>query len=71
VVDAYSSQFAKDKEIFLDARAKELVAGGMLVMTMPGQPNGIPCCQTGMGMTIDYLESCFLDMVNEVSTPPK
>ncbi|KAL9352669.1 hypothetical protein Peur_055349 [Populus x canadensis] len=65
VVDAYSSQFAKDMEIFLDARAKELVAGGMLVMTMPGQPNGIPCCQTGMGMTIDYLESCFLDMVNE------
>nr|TKR63774.1 hypothetical protein D5086_0000321590 [Populus alba] len=65
VVDAYSSQFAKDMEIFLDARAKELVAGGMLVMTMPSQPNGIPCCQTGMGMMIDYLESCFLDMVNE------
>lgn len=65
VVDAYSSQFAKDMEIFLDARAKELVAGGMLVMMMPGQPNGIPHCQTGMGMIVDELESCFLDMVNE------
>ncbi|CAK7326825.1 unnamed protein product [Dovyalis caffra] len=65
VVDAYSSQFAKDIKIFLEARAKELVAGGMLVMIMPAKRNENPHCQTGMGMCIEYLESSFLDMVNE------
>ena len=42
VAHAYPTEFAKDMTIFLDTRAKELVQGGIMVLIMPGIPNGIP-----------------------------
>ncbi|XP_068642093.1 loganic acid O-methyltransferase-like [Aristolochia californica] len=35
VEDAYSDQFAKDMEVFLQARAEEVVAGGLMALTLP------------------------------------
>lgn len=41
VVKAYQEQFGRDMEKFLEARAKELVSGGLLVVGMCGIPKGL------------------------------
>ncbi|KAL0424680.1 UNVERIFIED_CONTAM: Loganic acid O-methyltransferase [Sesamum radiatum] len=38
VYDANSSQYAKDIESFLEARAQELVSGGLMALLVPGFP---------------------------------
>ncbi|KAK4416312.1 Loganic acid O-methyltransferase [Sesamum alatum] len=38
VYDAYSSQYAKDIELFLKARAQELVSGGLMALVVPAIP---------------------------------
>ncbi|KAL0373032.1 UNVERIFIED_CONTAM: Loganic acid O-methyltransferase [Sesamum calycinum] len=35
VLEAYSNQYAKDVEAFLDSRAEELVAGGLMALIVP------------------------------------
>ncbi|BFG30535.1 hypothetical protein CerSpe_168090 [Prunus speciosa] len=42
VVKAYTTQYAKDMECFLNARAQEIVRGGLMAFVVPGRPNGIP-----------------------------
>ncbi|CAE5963374.1 unnamed protein product [Arabidopsis arenosa] len=42
VVKAYRDQFGRDMEKFLEARAKEIVSGGLLVVGMCGIPKGMP-----------------------------
>ncbi|CAN6851683.1 unnamed protein product [Brassica oleracea] len=42
VVKAYEEQFGRDMERFLEARAKEIVSGGLLVVGMCGIPLGMP-----------------------------
>ncbi|KAL1223652.1 Loganic acid O-methyltransferase [Cardamine amara subsp. amara] len=41
VVKAYGEQFGRDMENFLEARAKEIVSGGLLVVGMCGIPKGM------------------------------
>ncbi|KAK7308649.1 hypothetical protein VNO77_42269 [Canavalia gladiata] len=65
VVDAYAEQFAKDSENFLDARATELVPGGMLVIVMQGVPNGMPYFDTINGMLYDCMGSILMDLSKE------
>ncbi|XP_059649235.1 loganic acid O-methyltransferase-like isoform X1 [Cornus florida] len=65
VAKSYGAQFAKDMEIFLNARAKETVIGGMMVLIMPGLPNDIHHSQLLSGLTLDFLGSCLMYMVNE------
>ncbi|KAF5750094.1 S-adenosylmethionine-dependent methyltransferase [Tripterygium wilfordii] len=65
VVRAYASQFDKDAEKFLKARADELVPGGMLVITMPGIRDGMPCIETPIGLMHDFMGSIFMDMAKE------
>lgn len=67
VAEAYSSQYKKDMEIFLNARAEELVGEGLMALVLGGRQNGVPLCQTNMGKTYDFLESCLFDMANEAS----
>lgn len=64
---AYAAQFAKDVEMFLDARAKELVAGGMLVLIIGSFRNGISPSRTLASVLFDILESTLLDMAKEAS----
>ncbi|KDO37885.1 hypothetical protein CISIN_1g036170mg, partial [Citrus sinensis] len=49
VAEAYSTQFKKDIESFLNARAQELVAGGLM-------------SQTTFGIFFDVFGSCLMDM---------
>ncbi|XP_022775872.1 probable S-adenosylmethionine-dependent methyltransferase At5g38100 [Durio zibethinus] len=67
VVDAYAAQFTKDMEGFLDARGKELVSGGMMVLITLGCPNGMPYSNLPTGLMFDFLESCLNNMAKEVS----
>ncbi|GMY18187.1 loganic acid O-methyltransferase-like [Fagus crenata] len=65
VYQAYSTQFAKDVENFLNARAKELVPGGMMVIIISGIPKGVPYSQIPAGMMYDLIASSLLDMATE------
>ncbi|WJZ80582.1 hypothetical protein VitviT2T_000489 [Vitis vinifera] len=66
VSHAYAAQFEHDMEIFLSARAKELVVGGMIVFLILALPNGIPASQNPYGIMFDLLGSCLMDMAKEV-----
>ena len=68
VVDAYATQFAKDAGNFLDARAMELVPGGMLIIVMQGVPNGMPYSDIINGMLFDCMGSILMDLSKEVIT---
>ncbi|XP_027157318.1 probable S-adenosylmethionine-dependent methyltransferase At5g37990 [Coffea eugenioides] len=62
VKDAYSTQFAKDFDSFLSARAQELVPGGLMVLVSLGFPDGVQVCESSMGENFNILGSCFLDI---------
>lgn len=66
VVDAYMSQFAKEMDNFLEARAKELVPGGMMVMILTGTIKGRPHSETAPGMMYNAISSSLMDMEKEV-----
>ncbi|KAA8530615.1 hypothetical protein F0562_005451 [Nyssa sinensis] len=61
VFEAYSAQFPKDMESFLNSRAQELVNGGLII---PCRPVGIPPSQCPIIVTIDLLGATLMDMVN-------
>ncbi|KAF2312954.1 hypothetical protein GH714_002078 [Hevea brasiliensis] len=67
VVEAFAAQFAKDMGTFFDARAKELVEGSMMVLTMPSTPDGIPLSNVPIGILLNHLESCLVDLAKEVT----
>ncbi|XP_031253254.1 loganic acid O-methyltransferase-like [Pistacia vera] len=50
VTEAYSAQYNQDMESFLNARAQELVAGGLMVIALSGLPNDIPMSKTTEGI---------------------
>ncbi|XP_022770010.1 probable S-adenosylmethionine-dependent methyltransferase At5g38780 [Durio zibethinus] len=65
VVEAYSNQYKKDMNNFLNARALELVAGGLLVLVVGGVPNCVSLNQTGIGKDYEIIGSCLVDMANK------
>nr|POE45819.1 isoform 2 of probable s-adenosylmethionine-dependent methyltransferase at5g38100 [Quercus suber] len=67
VAQAFTTQFAKDITAFLDCRAKGLVVGGLMVIIMPGIPNGIPHSSSLTGGIFDFLGQCLMGMAKEVS----
>lgn len=66
VVEAYKAQFFKDLGRFLEARAVELVTGGMLVVIMPGIPDRMPHHRVPAGLMYDLMASSLMDMVKDV-----
>ncbi|KAA8530616.1 hypothetical protein F0562_005450 [Nyssa sinensis] len=64
VFEAYSAQFAKDMESFLNSRAQELVNGGLMALIVPCFPVGIPPSQCPIIVIIALLEATLMDMVN-------
>ncbi|KAK7848149.1 putative s-adenosylmethionine-dependent methyltransferase [Quercus suber] len=66
VAQAYTDQFAEDITTFLDCRAKELVVGGLMVLIMPGIPNGIHRSSAPTGMIFGFLGLCLMDMAKEL-----
>lgn len=69
VVKAYKSQFGEEVEKFLDARAKELVGGAMLVIIMSGIPVDLPFSSTANGVMFEFMASILMEMVQEVRCP--
>ncbi|KAM5566438.1 loganic acid O-methyltransferase-like [Rosa sericea] len=65
VVNAYVAQFAKDMATFLEARAQELVVGGMMMLIMPAVSTGIPHSCVPNGVMFDFMGSILMDMVKE------
>ncbi|XP_057485069.1 loganic acid O-methyltransferase-like isoform X1 [Actinidia eriantha] len=63
VANAYANQFAKDMEVFLDARADEIAVGGMMVVIMPALPEGIRLTHNVNCVFFDILEQSVVDMV--------
>ncbi|KAK0574348.1 hypothetical protein LWI29_018668 [Acer saccharum] len=65
VVNAYANQFAKDLDRFLSARAKEMVKGGLLIVTKPSIPDGMPYSQTANAYVYDCMATILYDMAKE------
>ncbi|XP_061998414.1 loganic acid O-methyltransferase-like [Rosa rugosa] len=65
VVEAYSAQYAKDMECFLNARAQEIVGGGLMAFVVPGRPNEIPHAQSYYNMSLDLCGSSLMDMAKK------
>lgn len=63
VVKAYYEQFQRDLSIFLKCRAKELVEGGRIVLTMVGRRNEDPCDVEYCCDDWDFLATALNDMV--------
>ncbi|XP_016490506.2 loganic acid O-methyltransferase [Nicotiana tabacum] len=59
---AYSTQFRKDIESFLDARAEELIPGGLMVIITLGILDGVLPSECSMGLNFSILGSCLEDM---------
>ncbi|EEF36428.1 loganic acid O-methyltransferase [Ricinus communis] len=62
VLRAYANQWAHDFDSFLNARAKEIVPGGLLIVIMPSVPDGMPYSELANGIFFNLLASILLDM---------
>lgn len=67
VIRAYKAQHQKDMEKFLQARAQEVVYGGVMVFTFPFNPNGLHPSQSTVNLTYDLLGSSLVDLARKVS----
>ncbi|KAL3820670.1 hypothetical protein ACJIZ3_006575 [Penstemon smallii] len=66
VYDAYLSQFGKDLCSFLDARAQELMSGGLMALLIPTVPNfWDPQTEYTLTSDLNLLGSCLVDMSNK------
>ncbi|KAI3985272.1 hypothetical protein MKX01_033586 [Papaver californicum] len=62
VFEAYSAQYAKDIEVFLHARAEEVVPRGLVVLVVPPVPDECAPSQLCTQSMFDILGSCLVDM---------
>ncbi|KDP38130.1 hypothetical protein JCGZ_04773 [Jatropha curcas] len=65
VVKAFAAQFSKDMGMFLNARAKELAEGSMMVLIIPSIPDGVSPSNVPIGILLNHLGSCLMDMAKE------
>ncbi|CAE6202045.1 unnamed protein product [Arabidopsis arenosa] len=62
VTKAYEIQFKIDMGSFLEARAEEIVSGGLMILSGQCLPDGIPKALTWQGVVIDMIGDCLMDM---------
>ncbi|KAG9449048.1 hypothetical protein H6P81_009013 [Aristolochia fimbriata] len=65
VQEAYAAQFAKDIETFLEARAAEVVDGGLMALTLPYSKSSIHVQQALFSRLFRILELTLIDMAAE------
>ncbi|XP_024169858.1 loganic acid O-methyltransferase [Rosa chinensis] len=65
VVRAYEDQFARDMECFLHVRSQEIVNGGLMVLTIPGRPDGTPHSHAAANVTYQLLGTCLIEMAKK------
>ncbi|XP_042000508.1 loganic acid O-methyltransferase-like [Salvia splendens] len=63
VLEAYADQFQRDMEAFVGARAREIAPGGVMVIVVPGVPDGAVTYSGGVAFR--FIESILSDMVKE------
>lgn len=66
VVKAYRDQFGRDMEKFLEARATEIVSGGLLVVGMCGIPKGMPFSNLADSIMYTSMADVLTQMHSEV-----
>ncbi|KAG6404119.1 hypothetical protein SASPL_136359 [Salvia splendens] len=64
VATAYSAQFEADLGCFLDARAEEIVSGGLMFLVMPATPDGLT--QTELSALFDFYGYSLMDLADKV-----
>ncbi|XVF03024.1 hypothetical protein REPUB_Repub04eG0224800 [Reevesia pubescens] len=62
VLIAYATQFAEDLDNFLNARALEIVSGGMMVIIGSSIPDGMPHSQVVNGLMYNCMASILMNM---------
>ncbi|XP_022770009.1 probable S-adenosylmethionine-dependent methyltransferase At5g38780 [Durio zibethinus] len=65
VTKAFAAQFENDMETFLNARAEELVGGGLMVILVGGIPDGIALSQTAIGKFYEFFGTCLVDLTKK------
>ncbi|KAI4313841.1 hypothetical protein L6164_026789 [Bauhinia variegata] len=65
VVDAYATQYQLDMETFLNARAQELVAGGLMLLQIPCEADAMLDSEISRTKFFELLGSCLADMAKE------
>ncbi|XP_022041819.1 loganic acid O-methyltransferase [Helianthus annuus] len=65
VVMAYKQQYERDMHGFLNARAEEVVCGGLVVVLVPGRPNEVPHSKCIGNVLFEILGCCLLEMAKE------
>ncbi|XP_047974987.1 loganic acid O-methyltransferase-like [Salvia hispanica] len=63
VARAYEEQFEEDMDIYFRCRAREIAAGGLILITMAAVPNRD--VQHRMAHTLTFIEPVLIDMVKE------
>ncbi|KAJ0098466.1 hypothetical protein Patl1_21389 [Pistacia atlantica] len=63
VVEAYRKQFGKDMESFLNARALEIVSGGLMALLIPTVQD--PHCKCVITSVFDLLGSALMDLAGQ------
>ncbi|GER55164.1 S-adenosyl-L-methionine-dependentmethyltransferases superfamily protein [Striga asiatica] len=65
VAKAYTWRHADDVSRFLEARAREVVQGGLVVLVIPARGNGVPYTRLGWSVLLDLLGECLVDLARE------
>ncbi|KAK9939738.1 hypothetical protein M0R45_016427 [Rubus argutus] len=65
VIRAHETQSTEDMECFLQARAQEIVYGGLMVLTIPGRPDGTPHSDASPNVIFQLLGSSLMDLVRK------
>ncbi|KAL6181464.1 hypothetical protein ACLB2K_048119 [Fragaria x ananassa] len=60
VIRAHETQYTEDMECFLHSRAQEIMYGGLMILMIPGRPDGSPHSQANTNLQI--LGLCLMDM---------
>jgi hypothetical protein len=66
VIRAHETQYTKDMECFLHSRAQEIVHGGLMILMIPGRPDGTPHSHSLANITLQFLGLCLMDMARKV-----
>ncbi|XP_010552082.1 PREDICTED: probable S-adenosylmethionine-dependent methyltransferase At5g38780 isoform X1 [Tarenaya hassleriana] len=62
VEKAYKKQFKKDMGAFIEARAQELLPGGLMIILGLCLPDGVQMIRTWKGVFYDMIGDCLIDM---------
>ncbi|KAL1226062.1 putative S-adenosylmethionine-dependent methyltransferase [Cardamine amara subsp. amara] len=65
VTRAYQVQFKKDMKVFVEARAEEIVPGGLMIVLGQCLLDGVPLFKTWQGIVVDMIGDCLMDMAKE------